>query len=173
MIWGKKIRNARISSWINGVKVQDDVELKSKTGHGKEEEPTLLPIHLQDHGGDPVRYRNIWVIDRGLSEADFPVMATPEQQQAAAKVGFEGMKPEQQEGTEQLEGTEQQEGTEPEPQKVDAKKSESKEPASKDQKPNDAAPEAKKPESKKPENEKPEAKQAEAKKPEQNEPEKE
>ena len=80
---GKKIRNARITSWINGVKVQDDIELPNKTGAGKEEAPTLLPTHLQDHG-DPVRYRNIWIVDRGITHTQFPVMATKVQQAAAS-----------------------------------------------------------------------------------------
>ncbi len=72
---GSKIRNARISSWVNGVKVQDDEELPGPTGHGKPESPTLLPTLIQDHG-DPVRFRNIWVIDRGLSGGiEFPQMA--------------------------------------------------------------------------------------------------
>ncbi|MEL6110068.1 MAG: DUF1080 domain-containing protein [Planctomycetota bacterium] len=80
---GKKIRNARITSWINGVKVQDDVSVSNKTGAGKEEAPTLLPTHLQDHG-DPVRYRNIWIVDRGITNTAFPVMATKAQRTAAA-----------------------------------------------------------------------------------------
>lgn len=70
---GSKIRNAHITAWLNGVKVQDDVELPNKTGAGKPEEPVLLPTHLQDHG-DPIRFRNIWVIDRGLTAGiEFPV----------------------------------------------------------------------------------------------------
>lgn len=72
---GSKVRNAHISSWINGVKVQNNVELPNKTGAGKPEEPVLLPTKLQDHG-DPVRFRNIWVLDRGLSAAGaFPVLS--------------------------------------------------------------------------------------------------
>ena len=68
-----KIGNARITAWHNGVKVHDDVELPDKTGAGKPEAPTLLPIRLQDHG-NPVRFRNIWVIDRGASPATrFPI----------------------------------------------------------------------------------------------------
>ena len=70
---GSKLRDAHISSWINGVKVQDNVALPDKTGAGKTEEPVLLPIRLQDHG-DPVRFRNIWIVDRGLAPmVSFPV----------------------------------------------------------------------------------------------------
>jgi len=69
---GTKMRNARITVWLNGVKVHDDVELKNKTGAGRPEEPTQLPIRLQDHG-NPVHFRNIWAIDRGLAPTkDFP-----------------------------------------------------------------------------------------------------
>ncbi len=70
---GTKTRNARITAWVNGVKVHDNVELPDKTGAGKAEEPVLLPTRLQDHG-DPVRFRNVWAIDRGLAAgAKFPV----------------------------------------------------------------------------------------------------
>ena len=75
---GSKLRDARVTSWVNGVKVQDNVALPDKTGAGKEEAPTLLPIRLQDHR-DPVRYRNVWIVDRGLASGDFPVYPTPEQ----------------------------------------------------------------------------------------------
>ncbi|MGB7342750.1 MAG: DUF1080 domain-containing protein [Pirellulaceae bacterium] len=93
---GSKLRDAHISTWINGVKVQDNVALPDKTGAGKQEEPLLLPIRLQDHG-DPVRFRNIWIVDRGLAPMEsFPVLtpageppkesptkeAKPEQKQA-------------------------------------------------------------------------------------------
>ncbi len=73
---GTKVRNTHITAWLNGVKVQDNVELPNKTGAGKEEEPTLLPIKFQNHK-DPVRFRNIWIIDRGLTPAaKFPVYPT-------------------------------------------------------------------------------------------------
>jgi len=75
---GTKLRDAHITSWLNGVKVHDNVAVPNKTGAGKEEAPTLLPIRLQDHG-DPVRFRNVWVIDRGLASGEFPVYPTPEQ----------------------------------------------------------------------------------------------
>lgn len=70
---GTKAKNARITVWHNGAKVHNDVELPNKTGAGKPEEPNLLPIRLQNHG-NPVRFRNIWLIDRGAGPAGrFPV----------------------------------------------------------------------------------------------------
>ncbi len=79
---GTKTRNARITVWLNGVKVQDDVELPNKTGAGQIEEPVLKPIRLQNHG-NPIRFRNIWVIDRGLAPAGrFPVRAEVEEKEA-------------------------------------------------------------------------------------------
>ena len=77
---GTKTRNARITAWVNGVKVHDNVEIPDKTGAGKAEEPVLLPTRLQDHG-DPVRFRNVWAIDRGLAAgAKFPVYPPKEKE---------------------------------------------------------------------------------------------
>ncbi len=74
---GTRRKSARITVWHNGVKIHDDVELPSKTGAGKPEEPVLLPIRLQDHG-DPVRFRNIWLIDRGdAPPTEFPPHRKP------------------------------------------------------------------------------------------------
>lgn len=74
---GSKLRNARVTSWVNGVMVQDNEELSGPTGAGKDESATLLPTRIQDHG-DPVRFRNIWAIDRGLTGGiEFPQMAPP------------------------------------------------------------------------------------------------
>ena len=81
---GTKIRDAHVTSWVNGVKVQDNVAVPDKTGAGKPEEPVLLPTRFQDHG-DPVRFRNIWVVDRGLATGEFPVYPTKEELEAAAK----------------------------------------------------------------------------------------
>ena len=71
---GSKIRNAHITSWLNGVKIHDNIEVPSKTGHGQIEEPLLLPTRLQNHK-DPVRFRNVWLIDRGLMTSEFPIRA--------------------------------------------------------------------------------------------------
>ncbi|MEE8451960.1 MAG: DUF1080 domain-containing protein [Thermoguttaceae bacterium] len=75
---GTKVKNARITVWHNGVKTHNDLELTNKTGAGKPEGPTLLPIRFQDHG-NPVRFRNLWIIDRGIApSAGFPVRSKPE-----------------------------------------------------------------------------------------------
>ena len=83
---GNKVTSGRLSAWINGVKVQDDVELANKTGAGKAESATLLPILFQNHG-DPVRFRNIWIVDRGLvggqGGGQFPVVPNDKQRQEA------------------------------------------------------------------------------------------
>lgn len=81
---GTKIRNAHITSWINGTKVQDNVSLANKTGAGKPEGALLSPIRFQDHG-DPVRFRNIWIVDRGLTTSEFPIVPTKEQIQNAVR----------------------------------------------------------------------------------------
>lgn len=70
---GSKLRNAHVTSWVNGVKVQDNQPLPGPTGHGQAESATLLPTLIQDHN-DPVRFRNVWAIDRGITGGiEFPV----------------------------------------------------------------------------------------------------
>ena len=50
--------------WLNGVLVHDDVEVpKSTTASPLKEGPEGGPVFLQNHG-NPVRYRNIWVLPR-------------------------------------------------------------------------------------------------------------
>lgn len=61
---GKKIKDANITVKHNGVMIHDKVELSAPTPGGKlktEEGPG--PIFLQNHG-NPVRYRNIWVVKK-------------------------------------------------------------------------------------------------------------
>ncbi|MCA9263508.1 MAG: DUF1080 domain-containing protein [Planctomycetales bacterium] len=65
---GKKVQNAHISVRHNGVFVHYDIDIERKTGAGQPEGPRPLPIKLQDHG-DPVVYRNVWIIPLGSDAA--------------------------------------------------------------------------------------------------------
>ncbi len=61
---GKKVRNARVTVRHNGVVIHNDVELPHATrGNPVKEGAEPGPIFLQDHG-DPLRFRNIWVVVR-------------------------------------------------------------------------------------------------------------
>ncbi|TWU01997.1 family 16 glycoside hydrolase [Neorhodopirellula pilleata] len=72
---GKKIANARMTVRLNGIMVQNDVEVpKSTTASKLQEGPQPGPIYLQDHG-DPVRFRNIWLLPRDADrEARRPIV---------------------------------------------------------------------------------------------------
>ena len=61
---GAKVAGARMTVRHNGILIHDDVEIPALTPGGpqKEEQPTG-PLHLQNHG-NPVRYRNIWVLPK-------------------------------------------------------------------------------------------------------------
>lgn len=58
---GRKVQNAVVTVFLNGVLVQDHLEMPSPTG-GREKAPEQKtgPILLQDHS-HPVQFRNIWV----------------------------------------------------------------------------------------------------------------
>jgi hypothetical protein len=61
---GKKTKNAIMSVKLNGVLVQDRVEVDGPTtAAGRKEGPEPGPIQLQNHG-DPVAYRNIWIVEK-------------------------------------------------------------------------------------------------------------
>lgn len=60
---GNKVTNMHISVWHNGVLIHNNAEIPNKTGAGKPETPEPLPTKLQDHG-NPVVYRNIWLIEK-------------------------------------------------------------------------------------------------------------
>ena len=56
----KKIGNATISVWQNGIPIHRNVTIPNKTGAGRIEGPDPGPILLQDHG-NIVWFRNIWI----------------------------------------------------------------------------------------------------------------
>ena len=56
----KKIANARITVIHNGVKIHDNFEIPTKTGHGKAEGPEKRPLRLQDHS-NKTEFRNFWI----------------------------------------------------------------------------------------------------------------
>jgi hypothetical protein len=60
---GKKVENARITVWWNGILVHKNVAIDGPTGAGKPEDPAPGTIKLQDHGdpGPNPRFRNIWI----------------------------------------------------------------------------------------------------------------
>ena len=61
---GKKTANARMTVKHNGVVVQDNVEVGRDTRAAVVKEgPDAGPLHLQNHG-NPVFYRNIWVVEK-------------------------------------------------------------------------------------------------------------
>ncbi len=60
---GKKTQNAKATVRLNGAVVQENVELPKPTGGGRPETPEPGPIQLQGHG-NPVFYRNIWVVEK-------------------------------------------------------------------------------------------------------------
>jgi Domain of Unknown Function (DUF1080) len=63
-----KTANARFKTWLNGVKVQDSEMPQPGTG-GSPEGPSAGIIHLQNHNGDPIYFRNIWAV---TTPANFP-----------------------------------------------------------------------------------------------------
>jgi len=57
---GKVVEKANVTVLLNGVLIQDHVEIGPTPGGPRSEEKPTGPIFLQDHG-NPVKYRNIWV----------------------------------------------------------------------------------------------------------------
>lgn len=61
---GQKTANAKITVRHNGVVIHENQELPGATTSAPNKEaPTPGPVHLQNHG-NPVRYRNIWVVKK-------------------------------------------------------------------------------------------------------------
>ena len=60
---GNKTKNGRITVRHNGIVIHDDIELKHDTPGFHQEGPGPDSLFLQDHG-NPVVYRNIWVVEK-------------------------------------------------------------------------------------------------------------
>ena len=60
---GKKVKNAVVSVKHNGVPIHENQEINGPTGGGKPESAEGGPILLQGHG-NPVFYRNIWIVEK-------------------------------------------------------------------------------------------------------------
>ncbi len=61
---GKVVTPAKATIKHNGVVIHDNLELKLTPGGGRSEMPPGPgPLYLQDHG-DPVRFRNIWLVEK-------------------------------------------------------------------------------------------------------------
>ena len=59
----KKTANARMTVKHNGVVIHDNVDLKDGTPGKDPEGPEKKGLYLQDHG-NPVAFRNIWVVEK-------------------------------------------------------------------------------------------------------------
>lgn len=62
-----KTEDARITVLLNGVLIHDDVPIPNKTGAGQPEGPEPKTILFQDHH-DPVRFRNIWLVNQSYPD---------------------------------------------------------------------------------------------------------
>ena len=60
---GKKTKNGRTTIYHNGVKIHDDVELPKECPGGEKENAKPGVFQFQNHG-DPVVYRNVWVVEK-------------------------------------------------------------------------------------------------------------
>ena len=59
---GKVTAPAKVTIKHNGAVIHDNLELKSTPGGGRSDQKPGA-IYLQDHG-DPVRFRNIWIVEK-------------------------------------------------------------------------------------------------------------
>ncbi len=67
---GELESNARVTVLQNGVVIQNNVEVKGPTGGAMDEElDEPGPLLLQDHG-NPVKYRNVWLVPLPLEGSD-------------------------------------------------------------------------------------------------------
>ncbi len=67
---GKVLSQARVTVFQNGILIHNNVEVLGPTGgamDGNIREPG--PLLLQDHG-NPVQYRNVWIVPLALKGSD-------------------------------------------------------------------------------------------------------
>lgn len=73
---GRKIANARISVRHNGVLIHREVSIPGPTRAAKlREGPEPGPLYLQDHG-NPVRFRNVWIVRTSTDAPDAEAVET-------------------------------------------------------------------------------------------------
>lgn len=60
---GKKLKKAVVTIRHNGITIHDKLELPEPTPGGSQNDERPGALFLQNHG-DPVRYRNIWIVER-------------------------------------------------------------------------------------------------------------
>ena len=67
---GEIEENARVTVLQNGIVIQNNVQIEGATGGVTDDEAAAPgPLRLQDHG-NPVKYRNIWVVPLPLKGSD-------------------------------------------------------------------------------------------------------
>ena len=57
----KKVKDARLTVWQNGVMIHNDIPVPNKTGAGRPEGPEPGPILLQEHNNE-MWFRNVWIV---------------------------------------------------------------------------------------------------------------
>lgn len=60
---GKKVKNAILTVYHNGVKIHDKVELKSGTGMGARRKQLARGLIFFQNHGNPTAYRNVWIVE--------------------------------------------------------------------------------------------------------------
>ena len=67
---GEIEENARVTVLQNGIVIQNNVQIQGATGGATDDDAAAPgPLRLQDHG-NPVKYRNIWVVPLPLKGSD-------------------------------------------------------------------------------------------------------
>ncbi|MAT16642.1 MAG: hypothetical protein CMJ46_15385 [Planctomyces sp.] len=86
-VTGQKISSAQLTVWHNGIKIHDNVAIETKTGAGKPEGNYPLPTKFQDHR-DPVRFRNMWIVDYAPYLPE-PIEVAPQLEQVSVSKSLE------------------------------------------------------------------------------------